>query len=478
MVKRVLLINPPWDPSKGYGKDLSQMTFVFPPLGLMYLASYIERENNVEVSIFDSQTGDLSILEKLKSYKPEIVGITSQTAQYPGVEKIVIDIKRLFPSVTIVVGGSHPSVRPSEVALNPNIDIAVMGEGEITLSEIILSKNQKIDIGKIKGIAYKSNEKVILTPNRPVIKNLDILPIPAVHLIDLTKYRCSPDNQIGKKTVLITTSRGCPFKCTFCAMKEKYQHKYRVRSIESIEKELEYYIKNGIDSLFIIDDIFTLNKKAVYSFCNLLLKKKYNFRWWAQTRADCVDMEMLKLMKKSGCSILSFGVESGSDRILNLIKKETSLSQIRKAITDAKRAGIITRGAFILGLPEETLFESLKTIWFALSLPLQRAKFGLLVPYPGTEVWDIAVKEKQVKENGEDWERFSPMWGYSHLSPSFIPKGRNARELRNLQKFANFVFYLKPSVIWDILSYYYKNKQMKDLFFATKNFVFATFLKR
>ncbi|MBI1987786.1 MAG: cobalamin B12-binding domain-containing protein [Nitrospinae bacterium] len=475
VVERILLVNPPWDPAIGYGKSLAKMTFLFPPIGLMYLASYVEREKNVQVRIFDSQVEDRELFQEISVFQPEIVGITSQTAQYPMTTHLAKEIKDKFPQITVIVGGSHPSVLPWEVASNPYIDITVIGEGEATLSEIIGWENGEISIKDIKGIAYRDKSGVVLTPDRPLIPDLDNLPMPAAKLIDLTKYRCSPDNQIGNKTAVITTSRGCPFNCTFCAIKDKYSNRYRIRSMESIETELDYYKENGIDSLFIMDDIFTLNKKAVYSFCNLLNEKKYKFNWWAQTRADCIDPEMLEVMKKAGCSILSFGIESGSDRILKLIKKQITKEQIRKAVTMARKAGIRTRGSFILGLTEETLFESIKTIGFALRLPLHRAKFGLLVPYPGTEVWDLALREGQVKENGEDWERFSPMWGYSNLPPSYVPRGRNPKVLRLMQKFANFVFYLKPDVIWDITSYYYRNNKWADLFFAIRTFVRATF---
>lgn len=476
--QRILLINPPWDPTKAYGEALGKMTFVFPPIGLMYLASYIERENNVEVNIYDSQVEDNDIFNKISDFQPDLIGITSQTAQYPIVKSLTEEINKRFPEIKIVIGGSHPSVQYAETASNPYIDISVIGEGEITLSEIIKYMDNKLKLKKIKGIAFLDNKKVVSTPSRDIIPNLNELPMPAIHLIDLSKYRCSPDNQIGKKTAVMTTSRGCPFKCIFCAIKDKYQNKYRVRNIKTIEAELDVYKKNGVDSLFLMDDIFTLNKKAVYLFCDLLEKKQYNFKWWSQTRADCINQEMLLKMKNAGCSIVSFGIESGSDRILKIIKKNVTTKQIKKAVKMARKAGITTRGSFILGLPDETFWESLQTILFGLRLPLHRAKFGLLVPYPGTELWSIALAEGQVKAYGEDWTRFSPMWGYSKQSPSYLPKGRNPFVLGFLQKFANFIFYLKPSVIVDIIYYYHKNKKWNDLMFAVKTFIKATFIGR
>ena len=468
---KVLLVNPNW-----HDTALAKF-FVFPPVGILYLAGYVESANDAQVKIFDFQVETKNVICEINEFKPEIVGITCQTPQFPEMIRLVKEIKKRFPEITIVVGGSHPSVMPHEAASNPNIDVTVIGEGEITFSEIIKYKNGKMPLEDIKGIAYRRGDKIVFTAPRPLIANLNDLAKPAIHLIDLMKYQFSTEVQVGSKTAFIATTRGCPFNCSFCANKDKYQKTYRIRSIESLEEELDSFKANGIDSFYVIDDVFTLNKRALYSFCNLLQKNGYHFTWWAQTRADCIDMNMLRMMKKAGCLSLSFGIESGSDRLLNIVRKGVSTQQTRRAVTMTRQAGIIAKGNFILGLPQETRRDSLKTIWFALSLPLLRARFSLLVPYPGTELWSLACVEGQVKETGQDWENFHPVWGYSNLKPSYIPRGRYPEELKFLQKFANFIFYLKPNVVWDLIRTCYKERTWAELWHDWQTFLRATFLK-
>ena len=198
-----------------------------------------------------------------------------------------------------------------------------------------------------------------------------------------------------------------------------------------------------------MDDCFGLDRERAVSLCKGMISRGYNKRllWWCQIRVDLVDRELLTYMKEAGCKIVSFGIESGVQRILDKISKRVTLAQIEKAVKLVNKVGLEPRGSFILGLPTETLRESLQTIFFSLRLPLKQAKFGLATPYPGTELWNIALAEGQVKDVGEDWNRFTQMAAYTKFSPSYIPRGRKASELIFLQRFANMVFYFKPSVI-------------------------------
>ena len=181
--------------------------------------------------------------------------------------------------------------------------------------------------------------------------------------------------------------------------------------------------------------------------------------WWCQIRVDLVDEELFKKMREAGCKIVSFGIESGVQRILDFISKKVTLKQIEKAVRLAKKADLESRGSFIIGLPTETRWDSIKTILFSLKLPLSQAKFGLATPYPGTKLWEIALKEGQVKDKGENWDRFSQMAAYTKFSPSYIPKGRKVNELIFLQKIANIIFYFKPGVV---LSFIKRIKSFKD----------------
>ena len=469
---KILLINPPYNIENYYGK-LSELAFIFPPVGLTYLAGFI-REKNHQVYIYDFQVEEQNFEKFIKKFKPELVGITCQTALFYNTLKLAKRIKQEFPNVPIIVGGVHGSYRPHDFFESPDIDVIVRGEGEITLSKLVeyyQHKNRKLK--NIKGITFKENNEIIDTPSRELIQNLDILPMPAIDLLPLEKYKVSPDNYLGGRVGLITTSRGCPFNCIFCACKQAFNRTYRARNLDKVFKEIEYYINNyQISELFIMDDCFALDKGRAIEFCNRMINAGYNKKllWWCQTRVDIVDEELLKKMKEAGCGILSFGIESGVQRLLDTISKRITLQQIGKAIKLAKRVGLQPRGSFILGLPTETFLDSLKTIMFSLALPLSQSKFALATPYPGTKLWDIALNEGQVKDKGEDWNRFTQMAAYTKYNPPYLPKGRKFWELKLLQKFANMVFYLKPTVIFSFLK---RIKSFKDFkYFARSVFTF------
>lgn len=450
---KTLLINPPYNIENYYGK-LSDLAFVFPPVGLTYLAGYI-REQGSEVAIYDFQIEERDFELFLKDFRPDLVGITCQTALFYNTLDLADRIKKIFPQVMIAVGGTHPTYRPDDLFQSLSIDFVIRGEGELTFSEIISNfKNGKVDLEKIEGLSYKKDGKIIHNPKRELIKNLDILPLPAIDLLALEKYRVSPDNYLGGKVGLISTSRGCPFGCIFCACKEAFNRTYRARQLENVFEEIKYYLDNyQISELFVMDDCFGLERDRAIKFCRGMVERGYNKKllWWCQLRVDVVDEELLAEMKEAGCKIVSFGIESGVQRILDFISKRVKLEQIKKAVKMVKNAGMEPRGSFILGLPTETLKDSLTTILFSLKLPLSQAKFGLATPYPGTKLWEIALSENQVKDEGEDWNRFTQMAAYTKYKPPYIPKGRSAAELLFLQKFANIIFYFKPSVIFSFI---------------------------
>lgn len=450
---KILLINPPYSIENYYGK-LSDLAFIFPPVGLTYLAAYA-RQFGHQLAIYDFQVEQRDFDDFIKEFNPDLVGITCQTALFYNTLNLADKIRQTFPKVPIMVGGAHPSYRPKDFFENQSIDIAVRGEGEETLMDLINHyENGSISLAEIKGISFRQDDKIIHNANRELIKNLDKLPMPAIDLLPLEKYRVSPDNYLGGRAGLISTSRGCPFGCIFCACKEAFNRTYRARCLDNVFDEIEYYLKNyQVSELFVMDDCFGLDKDRAIRFCQGMIERGYHKKvlWWCQIRVDRVDEELLSHMKAAGCKIISFGIESGVQRILDTIAKRVTLEQIERAVTIAKESGLEPRGSFIIGLPTETFVDSLKTILFSLKLPLSQAKFGLATPYPGTELWEIALAEGQVRDQGEDWNRFTQMAAYTKYRPSYIPCGRRAFELILLQKFANIIFYFKPSVVFSFI---------------------------
>jgi radical SAM superfamily enzyme YgiQ (UPF0313 family) len=468
---KILLINPPYDSENYYGKSMSEMAFVFPPVGLTYLAGYL-RQFGHQIYIYDYQIEERKFEQFLNEFQPELIGITCQTALFSNTVILAKRIKELMPAIPLIVGGAHPTYRPNDFFESAVFDVVVRGEGEITFKELVdLYAAGGGDLSVVDGINFKKDGVIVRNPDRLLIENLDILPIPAVDLLPLEKYHVSPDNYLGGQMALINTSRGCPYGCIFCACKEAFNRTYRVRDLDRVFEEIKYYLDNyNVSELFLMDDCFGLDRARSIKFCQGMIDRGYGekLKWWCQIRVDIVDKELLEYMKRAGCRFVSFGIESGVQRLLDSISKRVTLQQIEKAVRLVNEVGMEPRGSFILGLPTETFKDSLTTIFFALRLPLKRAKFGLATPYPGTKLWEIALAEGQVKAEGEDWNRFTAMAAYTKFSPSYIPHGRKIFELQFLQKIANMSFYFKPSVV---ISFVKKVKNYDDFKYFLKSLV-------
>lgn len=478
---KILLVNPMYDIEKYYGK-LYKMGFKFPPVGLTYLAGYI-REKGHDVLIYDFQVNKSNFRNFFNKYQPELVGITCQTAIFYSTLRLANEIKKENRNTIVVAGGAHASYRPNDFfEESSDIDVVVRGEGEITFLEIInYYQHHNISLEDIKGISFKQNDEIINNPPRELIENLGSLPLPAIDLLPLDKYKVSPDNYLGGRVGLIATSRGCPYNCIFCSCKQAFNRKYRARGLDKVFDEIKFYIEYyNISQLFIMDDCFTLNRRRTEEFCERMITTGYNkkVRWWCQSRADLTDKNLLKKMKEAGCMIISFGIESGVQRILDSISKNITKNEIKQAVKLAKKVGLQPRGSFIIGLPGESFLDSISTIYFALSLPLSQAKFGIATPFPGSQLWDIALSEGQVKDRNENWDRFTVWSSYSKYEPVYIAKGRKKWELKLLQKVANTIFYIQPSVF---LSYIKRIENYNDFKYIAKaglKFIYATFSKK
>ena len=309
----------------------------------------------------------------------------------------------IVPDIKIIAGGVHSSIFPKEVAEVPEFDIVVYGEGDITLQEIINKK----PLSKIKGIAYKDkNNQVKLNPPRPLIEDLDSLPLPAWHLLNPKIYinpkaiaRVSPVGTIG-------TSRGCPFGCTYCN-KSVFGRQFRAKSVKRVVDEFELLLKNGFKEVHVWDDMFATDLKRAKQICDEIIKRKLKFSWQLEcgVRVNAVDEEFFHKCFKAGCYKVAFGFESGDDYILKTINKGTTTQQARNAVNWAKKAGMETSGFFMLGLPEDTEQTMRKTIEFAKSLNLDYAKGTILVPLPSTKVFEDFEKQGLLKT--KDWTRYN-----------------------------------------------------------------------
>ncbi len=470
---KVLLINPPYDVKRYMGK-LSKIAFVFQPIGLTYIAAYLRR-NKVEVKIYDSQVEPRSIAEAVGEFSPDIVGITCVTALVYSTIEVAKQIKRDFPNIIIIAGGIHPSIRPEDLLEEPAIDYLAAGEGEVTMWEFVDCLAQGKDPSGVAGIICRRNNQIVRAAPRPMLKDIDAFPEPAWDLLPMDKYKVSPDCRTDDAIGVVLTSRGCPFDCIFCSNRLLTKQTYRAHSVERVCREVDNLIKrNRVKQLFIQDDNFAVDKKRAKDICREFMRRGFQhiISWWAEARIDCVDEELLMLMGQANCRIISYGLESGNQRLLDYIQKNITLEQVKKVIALTKKAGLEIRATFILGLPTETRRESLQTIRFAKQLPIDQVRFAIATPFPGTRLWEIARQEGTLSFTS--WKQFSMMSGYSRGLPVYAPKGRTPQELACLQRRANLEFYFRWQIIATFLRRIKDPQALRDLAYGAWRFILAT----
>jgi len=445
----VVLVNPPLTLEDRYGKDMKHFGAVSEPLGLAYIAGYLEFQK-IPVRIIDSQAEGLSmadVVASILSGNESIIGITMLTPAFGVVKNLCKQIKHKCPDRRIVLGGAHGTVLPERTLEEiPEADIVCIGEGEVTLSEIARLRDDTLLSG-INGICFRSENKLIRTAPRPPVQDLDQIPPPARHLLPMEKYHLTASRVSGSgycPTILV--ARGCPFSCTFCS--RTFGRSFRTHSIDRILSEIRSLINTyRISQLNIEADTLTVNKKFIKALCNGLIQSGISrqIRWTCESRVDTVDEEILILMRQAGCWQISYGVETGSQRLLDSINKSITLKQIENVFRTTKQVGISIRGFFMLGLPDETPSESRATIDFAKKLNPLWAQFTITVPYPGTKMFEDI--EQQGKIRTYNWEKYNTWSGWQGSEDiPYIPDGRTLQELRNLQKRALREFYLRPVV--------------------------------
>lgn len=446
---KILLISPSDSHVDG---SLKGGVWHAPPLGLAYMATILENDDQ-DVGIYDMSVEETSLEDSLK-FNPDIVGITCTT---PTLKNALITAKKvdeILPESIVLLGGPHPSIFPQELVKNDFVDIVVVGESEITIKELISSIEDEKDLKDVNGILYKDNGKIIQTNERELIDDIDKLPFPARHLLKIYKY---PNHPLAIKSpgTTILTSRGCPARCIFCN-KSVFGRTFRVRSPKNVVDEIDFLVdKYKIKELQIIDDTFTLYKKRTIEICKEILERKIDIKWMTPNgiRAGTVDNETASWMKKSGCHFVFLGVESGNPEILKNIKKDITLAQVRDTVKILNENKIDCGAFFMIGLLGESPNEIIDTINFAKSLDLDAVKFGITVPLPGTELFDVLDKQGFIKNYNFD-EYF---W---HKEPVFETDKLKKDQMFRLYKKAYRAVYLNPKYIFRKIS---KIRSIEDL---------------
>ncbi len=454
---KVILVSPYVPLEAVYGKTLAQAGAVLPPLGILYLASYLRTRNKYTVEVLDSNVlkkGPSETAEYLLEGDFQCAGFSATTLAYPYAVEIAKIIKKGAPHIKLVIGGAHAQGNPEGIlSENPGLfDFVCYGEGEYAFEMLLDYLDGKIPKEKLSGWIYCENGKIVKRPPSVIPENLDILGHPSELIPEeyIPSYREKVLAYKHLPTFTVMASRGCPFQCTFCSsprkFKELYNKKMRFHTVEWVCRELETLSKkHGVREILFADNTFNLKRDRVIEICNSLIKKGIRLTWTCNLEANIVDIEMMKKMKKAGCWGVMIGGESGSDRMLKFIKKGVTSQQLLRVGRMANSVGIVLRVSFIIGMPGDTKETLEETIEFVTKSQFHFPYFQLYVPLPGTEMYD------QLKEYGRIVEIDSKKRSAGMVN--YVPFGLSEEYLLKVFKRAHQAAYFRLAMIKNHLKF-------------------------
>jgi len=444
MTVRLALVSAPVSMGERYGL-FSGAGSSEPSFGLLCLAA-VARQAGATVKVIEASARGLDpekTLTEILEFSPDCVGFSATTSDIIPISTLAARVKGVLPRALTLIGGCHVTALPEET-LNafPGLDLAVLGEGEETLREILgrLDAGDRFSTG-IAGTAGREGKGIRRHPARSLIANLDTLQLPAWDLLEgfPVLFKPSPSRIKRWPCASIVLTRGCPNQCKFCD-RSVFGNQCRAYSPEyAVSLVRDLYDRYGVRELLIEDDTFVIVKDRVREFCERLIQEKLKISWSCLGRADRVDPDLLRLMRRAGCWQMSYGIESGDPEILKSMCKRLDLDQIRQAILWSREAGLRTKGFFIVGFPGETLDSLERTRRFACSLPLDDITVMQLTPFPGSELYAMA---DQAGRFDRDWRKMNI------VNTVFVPHGLTQKDLESARSRLLSDFYFRPGVLW------------------------------
>ena len=433
---------------------LSRTHYVVPPVGLGYLAAALRAAGFNDIVILDclkERLGLKGLEKRLHRLNPAVVGFQLYSYDFPFVSRGIALVKEALPGCTTIIGGAHVSaVGPAALQEIPGADFGFRGEGEAGLPLLMkgLLKKEPVPLAEIPGLIYREGEQTRDNP-RAVLTDLDALGFPAWDLMVPAEYPDSPQGGFYKNFPIapVATTRGCPYSCTFCGSTVNMGKKLRSRSIPLVLQEMELlYHEYGVREFHLIDDMFNFDKQRVMDFCHGIRERglEISYTFPNGLRLNHLDLETLRTMKDTGAYSFNVGIESGSQRILDLMKKNLTLEFIEEKVNLIVAAGLEPCGFFIIGFPGETLEDIEATIRFAKRLKLKRAHFSNFLPLPGTGATRQLLENREIEK---------PVWEeLFYARVPYAPQGITKRQLKALQRRAYLSFHLRPRILWGILA--------------------------
>ena len=429
------------------------------PLGLLYLGGVLER-NGYKVKVYDvvDPNDESQLVNEVLKYQPDVLGFSFLTTAVEKTNRIIQQLRTISGKSIFISGGVHSTALPQDTFERLGLDYVICGEGEVSLLEFCNSLRTGSVRRDIAGLVYREDSKVTINPVSGYIEDLDSLPLPAWHLVDMEKYLFPPGYIKGlfyRRTAPVLTSRGCPARCIFCSSPNIFGRMVRRRSVRSVVDEIKTLKdRYRIDGVFFLDDTFTVDRNWIMDFCKLMEEERVNLDWSCQTRVNVVSREILERMKDAGCVQVDYGIESGSAKILKNLKKGTNIEQIKTAFKLAREVGLRTYGSVLLGSPGETWSDVQLTKKLLAELRPSLTLFNFLTPFPGSELYDMALKNNWIRGGVDrlhsyDMHTTDESLMISELSPGELSRARS--ELKNKVFFQNYLGYLNPKNLSFIL---------------------------
>jgi len=443
-----------------YPPSLFQTKETMPPLGIAWLAAVLRQNGFCDVYLIDSVINKYSneqIVEIIKDKGADVIGLSFGTQNRFYAFDLARELKRNFKEVPIVAGGAHPTLTADDILTNiKDIDIVVRGEGEISVVNLIKAIDNKEGLLSVKGVSFRApSGTVVHNPVQESIQDLDSIPLPARDLLPIEKYQQTIP-LTNKICTSIISSRGCPYNCVYCSTSEQWGHKIRHRSANNVVNEIEFLMKSyQLDGVGFFDDVLTMDKARVIAICREIINRKLNIAWWCEVRANTIDKEILRWMKAAGCEHISMAIESGSDRILKIIKKAITVEQGIAAAKLIKRAGIKLKIFFMHGLPGETQEDIKKTVFLSRYLldtvGVDEATQNVTLIYPGTELERMAKSLGTLDKNFswskefEEKRNYPPLGVCAHM-PIFEQPALSYEQIFDYVRSAKVAYYLRHPV--------------------------------
>lgn len=400
-----LLVSPPERQVVKDNKKWMGQEGQFQPLGISYIASVL-RHRGIAVNILDARSLHLTIEEtaqKVAEQKPAFCGINVVTAQYRTVLMLVERIKALCPQTRVILGGPHIHYEHLKAIQKPEVDFVVRGEGEFAALELLQVVTGGGDLRQVQGLTFRDAKgQTVVNPDREFCRNLDDIPFPARDLLPMEIYNAPISLGGGKPFTSMLATRGCPFKCHYCSETAMWGHQRR-RSVDNILDEMEQVIADfGVKYISFVDDLLLVNQKWAIELCRGMRQRGIRVDWECTGRIPYMTEELLREMKKSNCKCVIFGIEFGSQRLLDLVERGYSIKQVEENIALTNKVGIPAKGLFMMGYPTETREDVEATIALAKRLPLDYVTASVVVPLPGTKLYEFAVEKGLLQPT--NWE--------------------------------------------------------------------------